>query len=301
MKLVVDKLTKDYGSLRALDTVCLTLEEHKIYGLLGRNGAGKTTLLNLIANRTFPSAGTAYLTDYTNAADKVSNTVVYGKIPLTENSTAQSQIFLMSEANYYPETMRILDILRWTQDFIPSFDLTYALKLAERFGLDTNSKVKSLSTGYSSIFKLIIALSVNVPFVFFDEPVLGLDANHRDLFYRILLERYTESRSTFVISTHLIDEVANVLENVIIIKEGKILYNEPMENFISRAFAVSGNAGDVDRVIDGMNIISTEVLGGLKVAYVMGTAPNPVPAGITVTAPDLQKLFIQLTNERSLS
>ena len=83
--------------------------------------------------------------------------------------------------------------------------------------------VRTLSTGYKSIFKLVLALSVNVPYLFLDEPVLGLDANHREMFYRILLEKYIEEPFTIVISTHLIEEVASVIEHVVILKDGKIV------------------------------------------------------------------------------
>ena len=86
------------------------------------------------------------------------------------------------------------------------------------FGLNTKKKVRTLSTGYKSIFKLVLALSVNVPYLFLDEPVLGLDANHREMFYRILLEKYIEEPFTIVISTHLIEEVASVIEHVVILK-----------------------------------------------------------------------------------
>lgn len=79
-----------------------------------------------------------------------------------------------------------------------------------------------MSTGYQSIFKNIMALSVNVPYVFLDEPVLGLDAYHRELFYRLLIEKYAQNPFTVVISTHLIEEVTNIVEHVIIIKTDRL-------------------------------------------------------------------------------
>jgi len=276
----IKKLTKNYSTVCALNNVSLTIEENKIYGLLGRNGAGKTTLLNIINNRLFYNDGE----------------VLLNGVSVTENEEAQRQFYLMSEENYYPESMKIKEIFDWTAQFYPGFDLPYAKQLADLFQLNLRQKVKSLSTGYTSIFKLIIALSVNVPFVFFDEPVLGLDANHRDLFYRLLIERYSEHPAAYVISTHLIEEVANVIEDVIIIKDGHIACMESKEKFIARAYSVAGPVSSVDSFIKGQNVIGTEVLGGLKVAYVIGLPPSTVPADLTIATPDLQKLFIQITN-----
>ena len=155
-----------------------------------------------------------------------------------------------------------------------------------------------LSTGYETIFKVILALSVNVPFVFFDEPVLGLDANHRELFYRRLLEKYSEEPFTAVISTHLIEEVSNVIEEIIIIKKGRIIHSESREELLRKGYTVSGSAARVDSYIRDKNVIGTDALGGLKTAYLLGSPDRTaLPEGLEISGMDLQKLFIQLTNE----
>jgi len=175
-KIEVKDATKKFGNVVALNNVSISFEENKIYGLLGRNGAGKSTLLNIITNRIFADSGE----------------IIIDGIKGNESDTALSKVYLMSEKNYYPENMKIRDVFKWSKEFYPSFDADYADKLAVKFKLDLNKKVKGLSTGYSSIFKVIIALSVNVPYILLDEPILGLDANHRDLFYKTLVENYLE-------------------------------------------------------------------------------------------------------------
>ncbi len=280
-EIIIKDLTKKYGSVCALDHLSLTIKPNHIYGLLGRNGAGKTTLLNLINNRLFPTEGE----------------ISYQGASVTENASAQRQFFMMSEDTYYPDSMKVQDAFRWTKEFHESFDFPYALELSDRFALPLTSKIKSLSTGYHSIFKLIIALSVQVPYVFFDEPVLGLDANHRDLFYRVLLERYSEFPAAYIISTHLIEEVADIIEELIIIKQGRILACGDKEEFLSGAYTAAGEASQIDTFCKGKKCIGTENFGGLKLAYLQGAAPkNDIP-GITIAAPDLQKLFIKLTND----
>jgi ABC-2 type transport system ATP-binding protein len=280
-RLEIRDITKKFGNLTALDNINLKLEENKIYGLLGRNGAGKTTLLNLITNRVFPTNG---------------EVLVDGEYVL-ENDRALSKIYFMTEKNYFPEGMTVKQAFKWSSQFYPDFDPEYAASLSEKFSLRTSSKIKALSTGYTSIFKMIIALSCNAPIILLDEPVLGLDANHRDLFYKELLQSYSEKPKTIIISTHLIEEAADIIEDVIIIKEGKLIMNEPVEKVLSRGYAVTGSTSAVDRFIVGKNVLGADILGGLKCAYILGELDKGgMPEGLEVSKPDLQKLFIHMTN-----
>jgi ABC-2 type transport system ATP-binding protein len=277
----ISNVSKNYKDTCALNNVSLKIEENKIYGLLGRNGAGKSTLLNIVTNRIFADSGK----------------VLIDGIPSVENDQVQQKVYLMSEQTLYPDKMKIKDTFRWSGEFYSGFNMEYAMAMSERFGLNVNKTVKSLSTGYTSIFKVIIALSVNTPYVLLDEPVLGLDANHRNLFYQVLLEKYADNPSAIVISTHLIEEVTNVIEDIIIIKSGEIYKNESRDELLSKGYTVSGRAAQIDAFIADKNVIGVDVLGGLKTAYILGTLNrNSIPEGIEVTKLDLQKLFIQLTN-----
>ncbi len=277
----IRNITKKFGSFTALDNISLTLEPNKIYGLLGRNGAGKTTLLNLMTNRSFPTEGEILLDGQS----------------VVENENALSKMYFMTEANFYPEGMTVEKALKWTGEFYPEFDKAYALSLCKIFDLKPGKKIKALSTGYQSIFKIVVSLATNAPIVLLDEPVLGLDANHRDIFYRELLKSYGERPRTIVISTHLIEEAADIIEEVIIIKDGKLIMQEAVESLLSKGYAVSGTAAAVDAFINGKNVLGTESLGGLKTAYIMERLDrNKVPSGLEISALDLQKLFIRITN-----
>lgn len=281
MSIVVEDVSKRFGQVQALNHVSLSFGENKIYGLLGRNGAGKSTLLNIISNRIQADSGVLTV-DGENGA---------------ENDRAQKSLYLMSEKNCYPESMKVKEAFRWTKNFYPRFDGDYAGNLANSFELDINSKVKALSTGYSSIFKLVLALSVNTPYVLLDEPVLGLDANHRELFYRILLAKYTEEPFTVVISTHLIEEVAGLVEDVVILKQGEVIRASSREELLAGMYVVSGAAGAVEEYIRGREVLSVDSIGGLRSAYVAGTPDRENAAqGLEFSGMDLQKLFILLTN-----
>ena len=281
----VKDVSKTYKDTKALDHVDIYLEENKIYGLLGRNGAGKTTLLNVINNRVYADEGTVTLN---------------GDI-LTENDEALNHLYFTSEKLLFPEGMKVKKIFRWTKEFHPAFDMDYALRVAELFGLPLNKKSSALSTGYKSILKNVIALSINnTPYIFLDEPVLGLDANHRELFYKLLIEKYSENPFTIVISTHLIEEVSNIIEDVIIIKNGKIIEKGSCEDLLKHGYAISGTAASVNNyirnnMING-KVIGEDSIGNLKSVYILGKPKETLPENLEASALDLQKLFIQLTN-----
>ncbi|MDF2592302.1 MAG: multidrug transporter ATP-binding protein [Clostridia bacterium] len=281
----IRNVTKDYGNTKALSDISLTFEPNKIYGLLGRNGAGKTTLLNLMTNKIFPNQG---------------NITIDGDIVL-ENDKALNNIFYMVEKNMYPENLKVKEIFRWTKEFYPLFDAEYANALAKKFELNVNKKVKSLSTGYTSIFKAIIALASNANIIIFDEPVLGLDANHRSMFYKEVISNYSENPKTIIISTHLIEEVETVLEEVIIIKEGKLIVKKPVEELLASAYMISGEASKVDEYLRGKNYIEEDVMGKFKSVTVMDNINHKNEAlakelNLDFSKAELQKLFISLTN-----
>ncbi len=273
-------LTKHYKDTKALEDVTLTIEYGKIYGLLGRNGAGKSTMVNLISNRIFPTSGEIF---------------VDGEMSI-ENDEALRKIFTMSEHNLLPVDKKFKDAVKIVSMFYPDFDKDYAFRLAQMFELDVKKKLMSLSTGYSSIAKLIIALASGADYIFFDEPVLGLDANHRELFYRLLIERYAETGSTFIISTHLIDECANLIEKAIIIDKGRLVTADDTERIMENSYTVTGPAELVDKYTAGKTVVGSDTVGGIRSAYVKGK-PENVPQGLEISKASLQSLFIQMTND----
>ena len=159
------------------------------------------------------------------------------------------------------------------------------------------TRIKVLSTGYTSIYKIIVALACNAPVLLLDEPVLGLDANFRDLFYREMIARYSEKPSTIVISTHLIEEAADVIEHVFIINNGRVILDDSTQNVLATGSTVTGPAALVDAFVAGHRVLGSDMLGGIKSAYLLGM-PDALaaPAGVEISRMKLQSLFIHLTN-----
>jgi ABC-2 type transport system ATP-binding protein len=274
-------VAKRFGSVTALKDVSVKFEKGKIYGLLGRNGAGKTTMLNVVTSRIFADSGEVTV-DGSNAVD---------------SDIAMGKIYMMGEKSLYPENMKIRDAFKWTKEFYPEFDLDYAGRLSDLFELNSGKKVKALSTGYGTVFKNIVALASNADYILLDEPVLGLDANHRDMFYKSLIEKYAEKQNTFVVSTHLIEEVSEVIENVVIIKNGEIIFDNTRDSLLACGYSALGSAAQIDRFVSDKKVIGSESLGGLKKAYIWGTVDmDSITDDVEISSVDLQKLFIQLTN-----
>ncbi|WP_172189285.1 ABC transporter ATP-binding protein [Lentilactobacillus kribbianus] len=278
----INHVGKKFGDKVVLRDINLRLSENKIYGVLGRNGAGKSTLLNIMTNRIFPSNG---------------KITIDGE-PVDNNDAQLSKMYLMSEINLYRDSDRLSKIIDDTEMLYGNIDRELVNDLATKFNLDLAQKFGKLSTGYRSIFKLIIAMSLPVEYVLLDEPVLGLDANHRELFYSVLLESFSQRPRTFVISTHLIEEITNIISDVIVINQGEVVLNDSVENVTAKAVAVVGPTSAVDQYIMGLHVIGHENIGQLKASYVFDELPDDrqIPDTVTITPLDLQKLFINLTD-----
>ena len=277
----VDHVSKSFGKAKALDDVSLSFEHGKIHALLGRNGAGKSTLLGLIANRLVPTSGRIF---------------VDGE-PAADNARALAKLYCMNDKKMYPENLRLDNLFKEMGRFYEGFDRTAAAGFAEAFGLDLRKKIGSLSTGYRSIYQLVVGLSLDVDYLL-DEPVLGLDANHRELFYKLLLDDYLEKQRTVIIATHLIEEVANLVEQVTIVDRGRVLLASSAEELRASGYSVSGRTADVAAYCAGMEVLDVEELGGLSVAYVQGK-PDAARLNerLDVAPLNLQKLFVKLTEK----
>ena len=285
----IKKVSKSYNKKQVLNNINITFEENKIYGLLGRNGAGKTTLLNLITDRVVVDSGEITI-DGEN---------VY------ENDNALEKIYFMTERTLYPEDYKVKEIFKWTKEFYNNFDSEYALELAKKFNLNINTKIKNLSTGYNSICKIITTLASNANVLIFDEPVLGLDANHRELFYKVFMENYIKSPTTISLSTHNIEEVSNLIEKVIILNNSKVISSDEAEELLKKAYTVSGLTENIDKFVEAKNIVNVEEITSFKSATIIGNLTKEdkklaEDLGLKFSKVELQKLFIYLTEKEEV-
>lgn len=277
-------LVKHYKELNALDNVNLSLTANRIYGLLGRNGAGKTTLMSILTAQAFATSGEA---------------LVFGASAY-ENDAVLSRICFIRESQKYPEDFHPQHAFRSAALFYKNWDQDFADRLAEDFQLPLKRRIKKLSRGQLSAVGVIIGLASRAELTFFDEPYLGLDAVARQLFYDRLVEDYAEHPRTIILSSHLIDEVANLLEHVVVIDRGRIIMDADAEEIRGSAVTVSGSAEKVDTFLAGRKILHRETLGSLASVTVdeaLGSRDRAEAQelGLELSPVSLQQLVVRKT------
>ncbi len=274
----VEHLTKRYCHRDVVDDVTFRIDEGGIHGLLGRNGAGKTTVLRLITGQDRASAGRIR---------------VLGADPF-ENDHVLRQTCFVKESQAYPDlsVRQVLDAARLLQ---PRWDEEFAGALVGDFDLPLGRRVKKLSRGMRSALGIVVGLASRAPLTLFDEPYLGLDAPSRRLFYDRLLADYAEHPRTLLLSTHLIDEVANLLERVLVIDRGRLVLDAATDDVRGTAFTVTGSAVCVDRLVGRRPVLRQEAVAGFTTTTV-GAPPDPADRslaaelGLELTSVSLQQL-----------
>ncbi len=280
----VDGLTKRFGSFTAVDGVSFTLEPDRIYGLLGRNGAGKTTLMQLLTAQQFPTTG---------------GIEVFGESPM-ENPAVLRRVCFVKESQKYPDDWRVKHVFASAPWFFDNWDAAFAERLIQEFRLPMKRPIKKVSRGQLSAIGVVVGLASRAPLTFFDEPYLGLDAVARQIFYDRLLEDFAEHPRTVVLSTHLIDEVSNLLEHVLVIDDGRILIDQDAEDVRSSAITVVGGRRAVDAFVAGREVLHRDGVGGLASVTVPALTDaerrDAADAGLELAPVSLQQLIVRRTN-----
>lgn len=196
-------LTKRYGYKTALDNIDLSLDRGRIIGLLGPNGSGKTTLIKLINGLLAPSSGSI---------------AINGFAPGPETKKIVSYL---PERTYFNSWMKVTDILNFFCDFYEDFDRNRAADMLRRLGIDENERLGAMSKGTKEKVQLIMVMSRDAQLYCLDEPIGGVDPAARDYILQTIITNYNEHASV-LISTHLIADIENVLDDVIFIQNGHI-------------------------------------------------------------------------------
>jgi len=283
----VQGLTKRYRDIIAVDDVSFTIEKDTIYGLLGRNGAGKTTVMSILTAQNFASSG---------------DIRIFGEKPY-ENARVLSRMCFVRESQKYPDDAKPVHAFRSARLFFPHWDEAFAQRLISDFQLPQNRRIKKLSRGQLSAVGVIIGLASRAEITFFDEPYLGLDAVARQIFYDRLLADYAEHPRTVVLSTHLIDEVSDLIEHVLLIERGRLVLDEAADTLRGQVVTLTGPAPAVDLLTANADELHREHLGPLTRATVRGavSAGRAREAGVQLEAVSLQQLVVRITAREAVS
>lgn len=197
-------LTKTYRGKKAVSDLSIRLDAGKIYGLLGENGSGKTTWMKMAAGLTKPSQGEIlYEGHLLGCRDK-------------------SEIAYMATESFFYDYMKVEDVGKYYADFFEDFDRKKFGELVRRFGLEDSMKARNLSSGMNAKLRIAATLSRDSRLCMLDEPLNGVDYKAREDIISLILEEADENR-TFVISTHLIEEVETFIEEAIFIRNGELV------------------------------------------------------------------------------
>ena len=242
-------LSRRYRDQAALDDVSLVVEPGTVTGLLGRNGAGKTTLMRIVTGQEFPTSGAIR---------------VFGQAPAENDAVLRRMVFVREE-QAYPD-FRVGHAIRVASWFYPNWDQELARRLLADFDLPSGRRIKKLSRGMRSAVGIVIGLAARAELTLFDEPYAGLDPVARQLFYDRLLADFAEHPRTVVLSTHLIDEAADLLEHVVMLDRGRVVLDAPADDVRGTAMTASGPATAVEEFAAGRAVWHRQRLGSRAVA-----------------------------------
>ena len=203
-------LSKRFGSVQALDEVNMKIEPGRVIGLLGPNGSGKTTLLKLANGLLTPTSG---------------EVLIDGELPGRES---RSIVSYLPDKPYLAEWMKVRQLLDFFEDFYDDFDRDRAMEMLLRLNIDENMRIKEMSKGTREKTQLILVMSRRAKLYLLDEPIGGVDPATRDYILDTIIRNYNPEAAV-IISTHLIADVEQVLDDVIFINNGKIVLESSVD------------------------------------------------------------------------
>ena len=206
-RIEINNLTKNFGDLTALDDVTVSLEQGQIVGLLGPNGSGKTTLIKILNGLLQPTSGSVTINGY---APGVETKKVVAYLP---------------DRNALPDYMTASQLMDIYEDFFEDFDRLKAEAMVDDLGINRNQTMKKMSKGTKEKLQLCLVMARQAEVYLLDEPIGGVDPATRDYILRTIISNYNEN-AVVLISTHLIADVESVLDDVVFIKDGRVVLHK---------------------------------------------------------------------------
>ena len=207
----IKELGKCYGKKKVMNNLSLSLESGRIVGILGPNGSGKSTLIKMMAGVLKPTSGQIIINGY----------------PVGVNT--KKIVSYLPERTYLNPSMKVKEAVDYFADFYEDFSKQKALDMLEKFGINEQDKIKSLSKGTREKVQIVLVMSREAKLYLLDEPMGGVDPAARDYILRTIISNYNED-ATVVITTHLISDIENVLDEVVFIKQGEVDLKESVED-----------------------------------------------------------------------
>ncbi|RKQ33281.1 ATP-binding cassette domain-containing protein [Oceanobacillus halophilus] len=238
-------LKKNQRKVRALSDLSFTIKENTITGLIGRNGAGKTTLLKILAGFWRESSG---------------EVKVFNQHPFNNLYVSANTIYVDDQMSF-PASLTLTEILQEAEVFYENWNGKLAKRLFDYFSFHPEQQHENLSKGKKSTFNMIVGLASRCALTIYDEPTTGMDAAVRKDFYRALLRDYLEYPRTIIISSHHLDEVEDLLEDVLLLQDGSKCLHLPIDELKDYAVGLTGRTEMVRQWIANKEVFHTNNIG----------------------------------------
>ena len=237
-KIICHQVEKRYRNKRVLHSLTCSINKGKLSGLIGRNGAGKSTLLKLLAGHLKPTNG---------------EITVFGECPFNNLKTA-SNIMFVEEGMTFPPLFTVLDIFKMAKDFYPNWQHELAKRLLDYANIPTNAFHHNLSKGQKSTFNLIYGLASRCTITLLDEPMNGMDESIRTDMYRAILKEYIAYPRTMIISSHHLNEMEHLLEEIILIDNGQIKLHASLDDVQQMLVRLRGDINLIRKLTSDMEV-----------------------------------------------
>lgn len=285
-KLEIRGINKKFGKQVILDDINVEFETGHIYGMFGRNGVGKSTLCNIMADKLYPDSGEVCIN-----GEKIS-----------KNSNELKKICHIKETDIFSTDIKVKNVLKAYRYFFENYDKELEERLIKRFDINVKKTYGKLSRGQKSMVMIIAGLSSNAEITIFDEPTIGLDVANRKIFYEELMQKYSETMNTYIITTHLVEEMEKLIEKVVIINNKSIKINEDIEDLKEKSYLITGKSDDLknlsfyDEVKEYKKFASTETV--FYYGKISGDDEEYIKSkDLKLEKPTLEDIFLKTTEE----
>jgi len=270
----INHLTKFYGKFKALDDISLQLPEGRIIGLLGKNGAGKSTLMRSVLG-------------YLKFKGQIS---LLGEEIHSHRESIHKHVAFIPDVNSLEDRLTVKQTLEYVKSLNDSWKEDKARQLLADSDLPLNQKVKNLSKGMKTKLYLLITLSLDVKVLLLDEPTLGLDIIFRKEFFNTILGEFFDETKTIVISTHQVEEVEHILQDIIFIDKGKIVLHEDIAELKDRYKVLTVPTARKEELIACDPMLMSPTLGNVSAIV----SEDISIEGATESRPSLSDLFLAM-------
>lgn len=276
---------KTYRTHQVLKNMDFNIRQNVLTGIIGRNGVGKTTLMKIIGGFIEETSG---------------DVEVFAVKPFNSLKVSANSIFI-DDAMNFPESMTLADILKECARFYPNWDAGFAQKLVDYFGYFLHARHLHLSKGKKSTFNAIIGLAARCPLTIFDEPTTGMDSAVRKDFYRALLKAYIAHPRTILLSSHHIEEIEDLLEDVLLVHEGRAYFHGPIPELQEMFITLTGTNEQLTTYTAEKEVVDRSTVGPypkwtVKNEFSEQELEHMTANGLRVDSVSANDAYIALTN-----